>query len=42
LNPSVALSGLDGVDTWMRFCTMTPLSLAVSFGLAAVGDRDRP
>jgi hypothetical protein len=34
LNPSVSPSGLDGVETWTFFWTMTPPSLAVSFGLA--------
>lgn len=32
LNPSVSLSGLDGVDTTLRFCTMRPPSLATRFG----------
>lgn len=33
LNPSVSLSGLESVDTWMPFWIITPPSLAVSPGL---------
>lgn len=34
VKPSVSTSGMEGVETWTPFCTMTPLADVVSLGLA--------